>query len=129
LKFTNDICLITEDVRKLAEFYEQVLQSKTNDMNDVHVNIAVEGGGITIYAKSAAENDMGFDFTQYHGTGMVNFGFGVENVDAEYERLQSLHLGIEYVAVPTTYPWGMRAMHFRDLDGHIVCFWQIATEG
>lgn len=121
MKFANGICLITEDVRKLAEFYQKVLQTKI-DINDVHIEIAVEGGGITIYSKSAAEKDMGFNFSKYHGTGMSKFSFYVENVDAEYERLKSLNMNIEFVAVPTTYPWGARSMHFRDLDGNIVCF-------
>ena len=121
MKFANGICLITEDVRTLAEFYQKVLQTKT-DINDVHVEITVEGGGITIYSKSAAEKDMGFNFNKYHGTGMSKFTFFVENVDAEYERLTSLNMNIEFVAVPTTYPWGTRSMHFRDLVGNIVCF-------
>lgn len=53
---------------------------------------------------------------------MFTFGFNVENVDDEFERLKSLNMDIEFVAVPTTYPWGSRAMHFRDPDGNIVCF-------
>ena len=121
MKFANGICLITEDVQKLSEFYQTVLQTKA-DINNVHVEITVDGGGITIYSKSAAEEDMGFNFSKYHGTGMTKFTFYVEDVDAEYERLQSLKLSIEFIAVPTTYPWGARAMHFRDLDGNIVCF-------
>ena len=121
MKFINGICLITEDVPRLAIFYQKVLQAKS-DINDVHVDIAVEGGGITIYSKSAAENDMGFDFKKCHGAGMVKFSFIVEDVDAEYERLKSLNMDIEFVTFPTTYPWGARSMHFRDLDGNIVCF-------
>ncbi|NLT14469.1 MAG: VOC family protein [Clostridiales bacterium] len=121
MKFASGICLITEDVPELSAFYEKVLQTKT-DINDVHVEMTVEGGGITLYSKSAAEKDMGFDFTKYHGTGMTKFTFFVENVDAEYERLKSLNMNIEFVAVPTTYPWGARSMHFRDPDGNIVCF-------
>lgn len=122
MRFMNGICLITENVRKLSEFYEKVLQTKIDDMNDIHVEIGVEGGGVTIYSKSAAENDMGFNFVKYHGTGMVKFAFGVDDVDAEYERLKLLDLDIEFIAIPTTYPWGSRSMHFRDLDGNIVCF-------
>lgn len=121
MKFMQGICLITEDVPKLAEFYQKVLKTKV-DINDIHVDIAVEGGGIVIYSKSAAENDMGFDFSKYHGTGMTKFSFMVEDVDAEYERLQSLEMNIEFVATPTTYPWGARSMHFRDLDGNLICF-------
>lgn len=113
MKLMSGICLITKDVRKLAEFYQKVLQTET-ELNDIHVVIPAEGGGITIYSKSAAEQDMGFDFTRYHGTGMTKFSFLVDNVDAEYERLKALKLNIELIAVPTTYPWGARSMHFRD---------------
>ena len=121
MKFMNSICLITEDVQKLAEFYQKVLQTKT-DINDIHVDIMLEGGGVTIYSKTAAEKDMGFNFNKYHGTGLTSFSFFVENVDVEYERLKSLDMNVEFVTVPTTYPWGARSMHFRDLDGNIVCF-------
>ncbi|MCK5129952.1 MAG: VOC family protein [Clostridiales bacterium] len=121
MEFMKCIGLITEDVPKLTEFYQKVLQTKT-DINDVHVEITVDGGGIAIYSKSAAERDMGFDFSKYHGTGMSTFSFLVEDVDAEYDRLKSLNMDITFVAVPTTYPWGARSMHFRDLDGNIVCF-------
>jgi len=123
MKFLSGICLITEDVRALAAFYQDVLQAKT-DINDIHVDIAVEGGGIVIYSKSAAETDMGFDFSQYHGTGMTKFSFFVDDVDAEYEMLKSLSMNIQFIAAPTTYPWAVRSMHFRDLDGNIICFIQ-----
>lgn len=82
----------------------------------------MDGRGITIYSKSAAEKDMGFDFTKYHGTGMVKITFFVENVDDEYERLNALNINIEFMTLPTTYPWGTRSIHFRDLDGNIICF-------
>ena len=121
MRFVSGICLITDDVPKLAEFYQKILQVKTV-INDIHVVISVEGGGITLYSKAAAENDMGFNFEKYHGTGLTKFTLLVHDVDAEYERLKSLDKGIEFEAAPTTYPWGARSMHFRDLDGNIVCF-------
>lgn len=121
MQFANGICIITEDVRRLAEFYEKVLQIKT-DINDIHVDIPLNGGGITIYSKSAAQKDMGFDFSKYSGTGMIKISFFVDNVDFEYERLKSLNLDIEFMAAPTTYSWGARSMHFRDLDGNIIGF-------
>ena len=126
MKFANGICLITENVRKLAEFYEKVLQVKVDDVNDIHVEITIDGGGITIYSKAAAIRDMGFNFDEYCGTGMCKFAFFVEDVDAEYERLKSLNINIKFVAAPTTYPWGSRAMHFRDPDGNIICFIELS---
>jgi len=121
MKFANGICLITENVVRLAEFYAKVLQVEV-DSNDIHVVVAVDGGGITIYSKAAAIKDMGFSFDQYCGTGMCKLTFFVEDVDAEYERLVALDMNIQFMAAPTTYPWGSRAMHFRDPDGNIVCF-------
>jgi len=121
MKFANGICIVTEDVPKLARFYEKILQTRI-DINEIHVDVSLDGGVITIYSKSAAEKDMGFDFTKYHGTGMVKISFFVGNVDAEYERIKALKFNVEFMTVPTTYPWGARSMHFRDLDGNIICF-------
>jgi len=121
MKLANGICLITENVLKLTEFYEKVL-CVTSDKNDVHVDVVLDGGGLTLYSKSSAMEDMGFNFDEYSGTGMCKITFFVEDVDAEYERLKSLNLGINFIAPPTTYPWGARSMHFRDPDGNIICF-------
>ena len=121
MRFGNGVCFITEDVRRLAEFYQKILQVKV-DINDIHVNISLEGGGIVIYSKAAAISDMGFTFSENCGAGMCKITFCVDDVDAEYERLKALDADIEFIAPPTTYPWGARSMHFRDPDGNIVCF-------
>lgn len=90
------------------------------DINDIHTQIAVEGGGITIYSKEAAEKDMGFNFDKYSGVGMTKITFLVKDIELEYERLKSMNA--EIIIPPTTYPWGARSMHFRDPEGNIVCF-------
>lgn len=123
MRFANGICLITDDVKKLSEFYQEVLQVKV-ETNDIHVDIVLDGGGITIYSKAAAEKDMGFDFSKYYGTGLCKITFFVDDIDNEYKRLQSLN--IQFMTPPTLYPWGARSMHFRDLDGNIVCFVNLA---
>ena len=46
-------------------------------------------------------------------------------VDAEYERLKAL--GVEFVKLPKTHPWGSRSFWFRDLDGNIVDFVCVPT--
>ncbi|MFI3327112.1 MAG: hypothetical protein R3Y35_13220 [Clostridia bacterium] len=66
MTFLNNICFITEDVRALAEFYCNIFGVQA-EINDVHVNIDFDGGGLTIYSKSAAEHDMGFNFEEYNG--------------------------------------------------------------
>ncbi|ULO05175.1 VOC family protein [Paenibacillus sp. 19GGS1-52] len=118
MKFT-DVCLITENVLVLTNFYEAILQTKAEG-NDIHAEIETIGTGLAIYSKKAAETDMGFDFSKHWGTGNFTLGFNVHDVDVEYERL--IITGIEFLTPPTTYPWGARSMHFRDPDGNIICF-------
>lgn len=121
MRFAHGICIITEDVPRLAAFYQQVLEVTVN-VNDIHVVIPVEDGSVTLYQKAAAQRDMGFDFTKDYGGGMMKFTMIVDDVDAQYQRLQSSGLDIDFVTAPTTYPWGARSMHFRDPDGHLICF-------
>lgn len=52
--------------------------------------------------------------------------FIVEDVDAEYERLSD-QIG-EVVTVPTTMPWGNRALLVRDPDGNLVNLFTPVTE-
>jgi uncharacterized glyoxalase superfamily protein PhnB len=52
--------------------------------------------------------------------------FIVEDVDAEYERLRD-HVA-EVVTVPTTMPWGNRALLFRDPDGNLVNLFTPVTD-
>ncbi|MBW4840742.1 MAG: VOC family protein [Paenibacillaceae bacterium] len=118
MKFV-DVAILTEQVVAMTRFYETVLQA-TAVGDEIHVEVKTEGTGLAIYSRRAAETDMGFDFSTYWGSGNFTLGFNVEDVDAEYERLKALD--VEFVAPPTTYPWGARSMHFRDPDGNIVCF-------
>ena len=115
----DGVTLITEDVVALSEFYSQVLQAESEG-GEVHAEIKTQGAGLVIYARSAAERDMGFCFEEHNGVGKMTLSFTVEDVDAEYERLQAI--GVTFETQPTTYPWGNRAVHFRDPDGNIVGF-------
>jgi uncharacterized glyoxalase superfamily protein PhnB len=48
----------------------------------------------------------------------VILDFLVDDVDAEYPRIAAL--GVEWVLLPTTQPWGNRSMIFRDPAGNLV---------
>jgi predicted enzyme related to lactoylglutathione lyase len=117
--FFSDVCLITEDVTTLTKFYEFILHVKAEG-DHVHAIIQTEGAGLAIYSKKAAESDMKFDFSRYWGSGNITLSFNVDDIDVEYERLKAFDA--EFVTIPTTYPWGVRSVHFRDPDGNIICF-------
>jgi catechol 2,3-dioxygenase-like lactoylglutathione lyase family enzyme len=54
------------------------------------------------------------------GYGSFTITFEVKDVDEEYERIKTL--GVEFLKLPTTHPWGCRSFWFRDLDRNIVNF-------
>ena len=64
--------------------------------------------------------------TRAYGEGVAESGanrsvildFEVDNVDAEYERLQANVS--DWVMAPKVMPWGARAIVFRDPDGNLV---------
>ena len=84
--------LVTTDVAKLTRFYESVSQATTQAYGD----------GV---AEAAANRSVILDFE-------------VDNVDAEYERLQASVS--DWVMAPKVMPWGARAIVFRDPDGNLV---------
>lgn len=111
----GEVCLLTNDVVKLADFYKALL-GIDNDSNDtVHQTLLAEETMLTVYSDNSVKNNNNQN---------ICLAFTVENVDAEYERL--LKLGAEIIEKPTTRPWGARNMSFYDPDRNKVylrSFW------
>jgi catechol 2,3-dioxygenase-like lactoylglutathione lyase family enzyme len=116
------ICLITERVSRLADFYTRVLGVEAEG-DDTHVELRTEGAGMAIFAAAGMEA-LAPRSMQGAGCGSVTLTFRVEDVDAEYERLKTL--GVAFVKPPQTHPWGARSFWFRDPDGNIVSFYMPA---
>lgn len=109
--------LITEDVGRLREFYQRVLNCRAEG-DDTHTEIQCEGVPFVLYDKAASMADMAFSYDASLGHGYTTLSFRVEDVDAEYARLREM--GVVFMTRPRTYPWGARSAHFRDPDGNIV---------
>ncbi len=115
MKFSG-ICLVTEDVPALVDFYAAVFGCRAQgDAQHAEFNLA--GLSLAIFSKAGME---GMAPGSMHGAGYGSFtiGFEVADVDAEYARLQAFPL--EIVKPPQTHPWGSRAFWFRDPDGNII---------
>jgi len=118
------ICLITENVPALAEFYTKVLGVEAEG-NEVHIELKAEGTAPAIFSEEAMER-IAPDSMQGAGCGNFSIGFRVKSVDAEYERLKKLD--VEFVKLPTTHPWGWRSLWFRDPDNNIIDFMSPSNE-
>jgi catechol 2,3-dioxygenase-like lactoylglutathione lyase family enzyme len=120
MKFTG-ICLITTDVAALSAFYSKILNVKAEG-NDMHRELGTQGAGITIFSVEGMER-MAPSSMQGAGFGSFTIGVEVDDVDTEYQRLKLL--GVEFVKLPQTHPWGCRSFWFRDPDGNIVDFYTV----
>jgi uncharacterized glyoxalase superfamily protein PhnB len=118
------ICLITRNVSSLTKFYAKVLGVEAKG-DDMHAELKTEGANIAIFSVEGMER-MAPDSMRGAGYGSFTISFGVKDVDAEYERLKAI--GVEFVMLPTTHPWGARSFWFRDPDGNIVDFVCVKTE-
>ena len=115
------ICLITQDVPALAAFYTKALGIEAVG-DATHMELRTQGAGIAIFSYEGME-EMAPRSMQGAGTGAFTLMFEVPDVDAEYDRLKAL--GVEFVKLPQTHPWGSRSFWFRDPEGNIVDFYMV----
>jgi predicted enzyme related to lactoylglutathione lyase len=107
----GEVCLLTSDVVRLANFYKILLGVENSSDDTVHQHIISEETMLTIY------ND---GITREANHNNICLAFTVDDVDAEFERLKLLD--IEIIEPPTERPWGAKNMSFKDPDGNNVFF-------
>jgi len=122
MKFTG-ICLITEDVSRLVEFYKEMLKAEAvGDENNAR--ILLEDSYIDIFSKQGMER-MSPGSTLNAGYGSYTIEIEVADVDKEFARLKNITM----LKLPETYPWGRRSCWFRDPDGNIINFYSSLSKG
>ncbi len=119
MKRFNGICIITRDIRGLRDFYRDVLQVNPEG-DDVFTTFATTPAQLSLYPEQGMEL-MAPHSMEGAGRGGCTLEFEVEDVDQEYRRLTGLNVAI--VKPPTTQPWGLRSVWFRDPDGNLVNFY------
>jgi catechol 2,3-dioxygenase-like lactoylglutathione lyase family enzyme len=110
--------VVTDDVATLAGFYARLIGVAVV-LNDYYVEVPA-GDSSVAFSKCR--------FTEYSAPessgprgplrGEVILDFRVEDVDAEFERIDRLN--VDWVLTPTDQPWGNRSMVFRDPQGNLV---------
>jgi uncharacterized glyoxalase superfamily protein PhnB len=113
-------CLITNNVKRLVEFYEPVLGLKAKRSGEDYAEFPTDGGVLAIFSQEAQQKYIPGS-TEAAKNKSVILEFKVADVDQEYRRLQSVVK--TWVKPPTTQPWGTRSIYFRDPDGNLVDFY------
>jgi catechol 2,3-dioxygenase-like lactoylglutathione lyase family enzyme len=118
------IRIITDDVDRTARFYELVTGLEVVRYTPMFAELQTPAGTLAIgHTATTALFGEGSARPADNHTAIIEFR--VDDVDAEYERLQS-HV-TDWVQAPTTMPWGNRSTLFRDPDGNLINFFTPVT--
>ena len=107
----GEVCLNTNDVITLANFYKKLLGIDNDSNADIHQTLICEETQLTIYNDGTSKNNNNQN---------ISLAFTVENIEAEYEKL--LAMGVEIIEKPTKRPWGTVNMSFYDPDRNVIYF-------
>jgi uncharacterized glyoxalase superfamily protein PhnB len=112
--------VVTEEVQGLAGFYARLVGADVV-VNDYYVEVPAGAMSVgfskprfTEYPDPVAARPAAPAPSRCH----VVLDFFVDDVDQEFDRIHSL--GVSWVLLPTTQPWGNRSMVFRDPQGNLV---------
>jgi catechol 2,3-dioxygenase-like lactoylglutathione lyase family enzyme len=114
----RSVCIVTADVQRLRRFYTAILGCEARG-DERFVELTGAGIGLSISSVHVMDS-MAPGSTDGAGAGRIVLEFEVPDVDAVYTRLHEM--GVPIIKPPTTQPWGLRSLWFRDPDGHIVNF-------
>lgn len=111
------IRIITDNVDRLAQFYEVVTGTTATRPAPVFAEIRT-GGGLLAIGSTATVAMLGDRAPKPGRNDSVIIEFLVADVDAEFARLRDVLDDV--VLEPATMPWGNRSTLFRDPDGNLV---------
>jgi predicted enzyme related to lactoylglutathione lyase len=118
------IRVITGDVGRLVGFYEKVTGVPAVRINEDFAELRTAHGTLAIGStRTVPLFAPGSARPADNHTAILEFR--VDDVDALYGRLKDVV--DDFVNVPTTMPWGNRALLFRDPDGNLVNFFTPVT--
>ena len=119
------IRIITDDLDRLVDFYEQVTGVSAERPAPVFAELVLPSATLAI-GDSQTVQLFGAGSARAADNHRVIIEFQVDDVDAEYQRL--MPLVDDWVQEPTAMPWGNRSILFRDPDGNLVNLYTPVSE-
>ena len=105
----GEVCLLTNDVRKLAQFYKKLLGIDNNSDDDTHQFIISQGTTLTVYNDGTVKNNQNQN---------ICLAFMVDDIEEEFRKVQML--GAKIIESQTRRPWGAVNMSFYDPDNNVI---------
>lgn len=121
------IRIITEDVKRLVNFYEQVTGIIAMQYTDDFAELQTDSATLAIGSTRTLQFFGGDEVAKAAQNRTAIIEFKVQDVDHVYRRLDDF-LKIYIVQEPTIMPWGNKSLLFRDPDGNLVNFFNPFTE-
>jgi len=122
------IRIITEDVKTLVEFYEQITGIKAIQYTDDFAEIQTGSATLAIGSTRTLSFFGGKDIAKAAQNRTAIIEFLVKDVESDYDRLADF-LQSSLVQKPTVMPWGNKSLLFRDPDGNLVNFFTPVAAG
>lgn len=115
------IRVITTDVKKLVNFYEQVTGVPAIQYTDDFAELQSGSATLAIGSTRTLQFFGGDEVAKAAQNRTAIIEFIVKDVDAAYQRIINL-IRTTLVQEPTLMPWGNKSLLFRDPDGNLVNF-------
>ena len=107
----GEVCLLTSDVKRLAAFYKQLLETENGSEDETHQFILSEETALTIYNDGTVKNNQNQN---------ICLAFTVDDMERAYAKV--LALGARIIEAPAKRPWGAVNMSFYDPDNNRIFF-------
>ena len=114
----GEVGLLTNDVKRLAAFYKQLLETENGSDDATHQFIIAEETMLTIHNDGTVRNNQNQN---------ICLAFTVDDIEKACEKV--LALGARIIEPPTKRPWGAVNMSFYDPDNNVIYFRSFPKNG
>ena len=105
----GEVGLLTSDVKRLARFYKQLLETENGSDDETHQFIITDGTALSVYNDGTVKNNQNQNMC---------LAFTVDDIEKEYAKLKAM--GAKIIEPPAKQPWGAINMSFYDPDNNVV---------
>lgn len=105
----GEVSLLTNDVRRLAAFYKELLEIENDSEDETHQFLITEETALTVYNDGSIKNNQNKN---------ICLAFTVDDIEKEYKKLLAMDARI--IEGPAKRPWGAINMSFYDPDNNMI---------